>query len=117
MFNGSRGTDPHTILKSEYGIDSRFSNAGRYGFGIYFADNSNYCLEYAYKTPQNEYQMMMAFVIVGESISMNPDKSLRMPPMINLENRYDSVKNLDKSHTIIYDSNKHYPAYLITFSM
>lgn len=40
LFHGTRATDPQQIYTTEDGFDIRFSNAGAYGTGIYFADNS-----------------------------------------------------------------------------
>lgn len=40
LFHGSRATDPKLIYGTEDGLDIRFSNAGVYGQGIYFADNA-----------------------------------------------------------------------------
>ena len=50
MFHGSGkvGTDPKLIYESDEGLDIRFANEGRCGFGIYFADNSEYSHSYAY---------------------------------------------------------------------
>lgn len=61
------------ILNSEYGIDQRFARAGMYGTGIYFANNSNYSLAYSYQRTDNTFNMFFTFVVVGESISLNPD--------------------------------------------
>jgi len=69
LFNGTRDTNPTNILKSDYGLDNRFSREGMYGTGIYFADNSNYSKTYAYQdNVSNTSQMFFCFVIVGESI-------------------------------------------------
>jgi len=52
LWHGTRQTDPKTIVKSEYGLDMRFSKAGNYGNGIYFADNSSYSHHgYTYTVP------------------------------------------------------------------
>ncbi len=51
LFHGSRGTDPKLIYGSEDGLDIRFSNAGAYGNGIYFANNSQYSSNYAWAIP------------------------------------------------------------------
>jgi hypothetical protein len=51
LFHGSRGTDPKLIYGSEDGLDIRFSNAGAYGNGIYFANNSQYSSNYAWPVP------------------------------------------------------------------
>ena len=48
LFHGTRSTDPTMIYKSEDGLDIRFSNAGAYGTGVYFADNSQYSATYAF---------------------------------------------------------------------
>jgi hypothetical protein len=39
------------IYGSEDGLDIRFSNAGAYGNGIYFANNSQYSSNYAWAVP------------------------------------------------------------------
>ena len=63
--------------------------------------------------------MLVCYVIEGDSICVKFDgsstRNFTKPPMKNNNMMYDSVKNDDKSHTIIYDYNKHYPAYVITF--
>jgi hypothetical protein len=51
LFHGTRTTDPKLIYASEDGLDIRFSNAGAYGNGIYFANNSNYSSGYAFPVP------------------------------------------------------------------
>ena len=42
LFHGSNQTDPNLIYASEDGLDIRFANAGAFGTGIYFANNSAY---------------------------------------------------------------------------
>ena len=64
--------------------------------------------------------MFVCYVIEGESISVKFSEETRKftrPPVKQGNMMYDSVKNNDSSHTIIYDYNKHYPAYLVTFEM
>jgi hypothetical protein len=51
LFHGTKATDPKLIFASEDGLDIRFSNAGAYGNGIYFANNSQYSSGYAYTVP------------------------------------------------------------------
>ena len=51
LFHGTRATDPKLIFATEDGFDIRFSNAGAYGNGIYFANNSQYSSNYAYPVP------------------------------------------------------------------
>jgi poly [ADP-ribose] polymerase 10/14/15 len=48
LFHGTSKTDPKIICGDEYGLDNRFSRPGMYGNGIYFANNSNYSITYAF---------------------------------------------------------------------
>ena len=48
LFNGSSTTCPLEIMKSDYGLDNRYAREGFYGNGIYFADNTKYCIDYAH---------------------------------------------------------------------
>ena len=107
LFNGSRRTNPMDILKSDTGLDVRFSNKGFYGKGIYFADNSNYSKYFAYSDKQSStYSMFFCFVIVGNSVLLERNKDLNAPPLKPFSDRYDSVRNIDSSHYVIYDTNK-----------
>ena len=48
LFHGCKQTDPKLIYSSEDGLDIRFANAGAFGTGIYFANNSCYSHNYAH---------------------------------------------------------------------
>lgn len=64
--------------------------------------------------------MFVCFVLPGHSAFNPPDPTqLRIPPLIsqNSVDRFDSVTNRDRSHTIIYTNGKAYPAYLINYSL
>jgi hypothetical protein len=94
----------------------RFSRAGFYGQGIYFADNSNYSHTYAYSDANQLFSMFLVFVIVGKTVKMaQQDNTLRMPPLLpdSQVDRYDSVMNGTGDHTIIYSNSRQYPAFLI----
>jgi hypothetical protein len=54
LFHGTKATDPKLIYESEDGLDIRFSNAGAYGNGIYFANNSAYSNNYAHPIQNGE---------------------------------------------------------------
>ena len=56
LFHGTKATDPRLIFASEDGLDIRFSNAGAYGNGIYFANNSQYSSGYGYPVPGQQRQ-------------------------------------------------------------
>lgn len=80
LFHGTRSSDPQLIFGSEDGLDIRFSNAGAFGTGVYFANNSQYSSTYAYAKKNGEMQMFMALVLVGDSVYMNPGQ-YRIPPL------------------------------------
>mmetsp|Transcript_45696 Transcript_45696/g.33412 ORF Transcript_45696/g.33412 Transcript_45696/m.33412 type:complete len:174 (+) Transcript_45696:1474-1995(+) len=115
LFHGSSRTNPKLIYESEDGLDIRFSNAGAYGQGVYFANNSQYSSGYAFAL-RNRHQMFLCMVLVGDSVQMQPGQ-YRIPP--NKPNskteRYDSINNGAGGHFIVYDNTKIYPAYLITY--
>ena len=154
LFHGSNNTKPSQIYASDYGLDMRFANAGMFGTGIYFANNSHYSRSYEHKATNvlgsdgqqhaTASQMFFCLVATGESVSLSPTK-LQVPPLksehpnelrfSNTEDyrarlgrlepshsdnlaaaeRFDSVSNKSNSHYIIYDFNKQYPAYLVTY--
>jgi len=51
LFHGTNQCDPKMIYASEDGFDIRFSNAGAYGNGIYFANNSAYSHSFTHRLP------------------------------------------------------------------
>ena len=117
LFHGTRYNKPSDIYTSEKGFDFRFSHAGLWGNGSYFAKNASYSLKYAFNLDKNNKQMFFARVITGISIKMSQDKTLRMPPCKCDGDRYDSVKGYVSGSDIyvVYEHDKSYPAYLITF--
>ena len=125
LFHGTSNIDPKDIYACEEGFDMRFSARGLWGQGIYFAVNASYSDNYAHITT-NGRQMFLAKVVVGAtSVYLRSDKSLRMPPrkpsitkILFAGERYDSVSgNTQGSEVyIIYDNQKAYPFYLITYS-
>lgn len=90
LFHGSNNTKPSDIYTSDYGLDMRFANAGLYGTGIYFANNSHYSRHYEHSTqnvrgsdgshhPQAR-QMFFCFVLTGEVVSLRQQR-LQVPPL------------------------------------
>jgi hypothetical protein len=65
--------------------------------------------------------MLMANVIIGNTIVTQPDKTLKEPPLIegSTRVRYDSVKGNTKGCDVImlYSNKKSYPEYLITYKL
>jgi hypothetical protein len=113
------------IYDSEEGFDFRFAKEkGMFGTGIYFALDPAYSHLYAYRVngTQNVYQMLISLVNTGQSKSYTKATSetseLKLPPLIEgkPKERYDSVHNNFQGHYIVYDNNKVYPGYLITYT-
>lgn len=129
LFHGTRTTPPEKVFNSEKGLDFRFSNAGLWGTGSYFAVNASYSDAYAYQTMHGVNvikQMFICKVLTGESyVAEAKDNSLRQPPLKPVtsqgsfaEERYDSVKGYTNGSYVyvVYDHEKVYPAYLVTYS-
>jgi hypothetical protein len=118
LFHGTRATPPEVIYKSEEGFNINYSADGMWGKAIYFAYNSSYSNSYASSLPNGSKQMFMATVLIGKEIELNPDRTLREPPMQpNTNIKYDSIKgNTGGSDVImVYSNKKAYPQYLITY--
>lgn len=128
LFHGSRQTRPEQIYKSEKGFDFRFANQGLWGEGAYFAVNAEYSDTYAHVLSDGSRQFFMALVLTGVSITWGEDRSLKKPPLKDsnqtgnstfADERYDSVRGKTRGSYIyvVYDHDKAYPAYLITYRL
>jgi Poly(ADP-ribose) polymerase catalytic domain len=80
LFHGSGQTRPSQIYQSEDGFNINYSNEGMWGRANYFAKNSSYSNNYAYKYADGSRKMFMALVTLGKEIKMQSDKTLRQPP-------------------------------------
>ncbi|KAM9979332.1 hypothetical protein ACTFIY_008583 [Dictyostelium cf. discoideum] len=122
LFHGTRTTQPESIYYSKDCFDWRFSKEScMWGNGSYFAYNASYSHSYSYKTPENKNQFFIATVLSGDSITLEPDSSLKLPPLKDSRNksvRYDSVNgNTQGSDVyIVYDNQQSYPYYLVTYT-
>ena len=127
LFHGTRDNDPQLIFKGDEGFDMRYSAQGMWGQGNYFAVNSSYSHYYAFNT-NGVQKMFAAYVLTGNSRFLNPDNSLRKPPLLHkesgdsdtsVERRYDSVCGTTRGTRvyITYDNEHAYPAYLNTYGM
>ena len=124
LFHGTKNTRPKEIFKSEQGFDPRYSSQGMWGTGAYFAVNAKYSDDYSHISGSFK-QMILARVLTGDTYHCAPDSSLKMPPLKPclkvqgaFENeRYDSVSGhtMGSDIFVIYDNEKAYPAYLITY--
>jgi hypothetical protein len=123
LWHGTSHTEPTAILRSEDGLDHRFSAAGFYGTGIYGAENASYSnSSYAFKvgTPisgcRDCRQLLLCKFALGEwkDYRMHTDSSLRLPPLKPgpTQVQYDSVRGGPHSGSImhiVYSNDRVYP--------
>ena len=127
LFHGTRNRKPEKIYKGDTSFDMRFCQKGMWDQGNYFAVNASYSNKYAH-IEGGVRQILMAYVLTGCSYECDPDSNLTKPPIREgqgtqdngaVQRRYDSVSgNTDGSMVyIIYDNDRAYPAYLITYTV
>lgn len=121
LFHGTSKTSPDLIYKGEEGFQKEYCNDGMWGIANYFAVKSSYSNGYSFKKETGERQMFMATVNVGNTIQLNTDRTLKMPPLLpnSQANRYDSVKGFTGNSDVymVYTNKKAYPSYLITYKV
>ena len=126
LFHGTSATPPEKIFKSSQGFDFRFSTRGMWGTGTYFAVNASYSdTNYAFRSAGTK-QLILAKVLTGETYRTSPDSSLKKPPVKKhtqtsgtfVDELYDSISGHTNGSDIfvIYDHEKAYPDYLITYN-
>ncbi|XP_065189999.1 uncharacterized protein LOC135820880 isoform X2 [Sycon ciliatum] len=125
LFHGTRTTAPEKIFKSEVGFDMRFSAKGIWGEANYFATEANYSNAFAHNLPDGKKQVFLAQVLIGDSVQLKKDRTLRVPPLKPAEYsasfgdiRYDTVNGVTKGTRVymVYNNCQAYPFYLITYS-
>ena len=108
------------IYKNEKGLQINFSRGGVHGKGLYFAMSADYSHDYSRQESDGCIEMFIVFVIQGNSHRMAAgDSNMIVPPEIDKSksktDRYDCVTN-NNGHTIIFETNQQYPAYLIRYN-
>ena len=121
LFHGTRSNHPSNIYESDKGFDFRFGSGNSlWGQGSYFAVNASYSdRNYTYSLPGGVKQLILASVVTGESVYMPNPQKLNLPPLKQgkKNERYDTVQATTGGSEIyvVYDHEKAYPAYLITY--
>jgi hypothetical protein len=120
--HGTRATDPTLIWQSDGGIDFRYSQAGMYGNGAYFAYNATYSHSYRYDLPRSTpacAQILLAKVAAGrieDRLQYNAEcRQIRVPAK-----GHHSVKGTVATNhpaLIVYEPNQSYPMYLVTYNV
>ena len=122
LWHGTRNVAPTTVYSSDKcGLDFHHSNEGMWGRGIYLAKNASYSNSYSHALQDGSKQFLFCSVLIGDSVKLAADNSLRLPPfkdqMSGSGERYDSVEGSTGGSQIfiVYENQKVYPAYLITY--
>lgn len=125
LFHGTRNTDPNVIIKGVRGIDFRYSSRDyqlRWGTGAYFAVNASYSNNYSYTDRCSGLkQLLLVKVLTGRSYDYGKrkDPELTKPPSLSHGSHllYDTVKGFTNGSYVyvVYDHDRAYPAYLITY--
>lgn len=122
LFHATRSTSPSLIWQGEDGFDMRHSSDGMWGRGTYFASEASYShLGYFhYNTERKTFQLFLAHVLTGDSISLPPNRNIKMPPLKRWSTiRYDSVNGVTQGCLvyILYKLDMAYPTYLINYTI
>jgi len=126
LFHGTFLTDPIKIYQGKIGFDIQFSNKGMWGYGIYFAVNAHMSYDqYGYTTPEKKKQIILAKVLAGKVDKCAPNSELFRPGLLpnykgeHVDARFDSCSGYHSGGKsdiyILYDNDRAYPSYLITF--
>ena len=125
LFHGTRNTDPKVIIEGVRGIDFRYSRRDyqlRWGTGAYFAVKASYSDKYCYVDSNTGMkQLLLVKVLTGQSCSYGKrnDPNLTKPPPLSqgCPVLYDTVNGYTNGSYVyvVYDHDRAYPAYLITY--
>jgi hypothetical protein len=100
----------------------RRSGNGMWGHGVYLAVNASYSKNYSFSCPNGHKQFFLISALLGDTIELKPDSSLRTPPSkssaVATHDEYDSVKGFTAGSDvyILYSQAATYPRYLIEYS-
>ena len=124
LFHGTSLTDPHKIYQGEEGFDTKFSQSGMWGRGLYFASKSSYSDKFAFKYKDNKGQLsgergiFLALVNLGEEQFIQYDENVTRK-MIEPPQNKDSVKGSTNGSDVyvVYANKKAYPHYYIRYKI
>ena len=128
VWHGTRVNDPRKICADQAdGFMMQCSNGGRWGFGLYFAENASYSDAFAYcETKRTSFfhsttktkTLILVNLIVGEEKYLEADDTLvRCPDKEDGTGRYDTVTGTTKGCKcyVVYENGRAYPAYLVSY--
>ena len=117
LWHGTSGTDPMVIINGEEGFDIKYSQAGKWGKGLYFAKMASYSNKFFCSKHEDAVKgMFLAKVLTGKVENLPSDKKLKGPSA-----DFDSVQGFTgpKSSAevfIVYANKKAYPQYFIKYT-
>lgn len=131
LWHGTGNVDPAMIYRDcQHGFMMQFADAGLWGRGLYFAEHSDYSDLYSYAPHQAAYtdrpggddderEMFLATLLVGNEVTMEGKKSLVVPPLdpANPGRRYTTVKGYSGGYPIytVYENGRAFPTYLVRY--
>jgi len=121
LFHGTGGCDPRVIYEGDKGFLINFASDGLWGRGVYFAQDAIYSHKYTYRLPSGSRKMILAEVITGDGITLEEDRTIRVPPPKDESGKkqFDCVIGM-RHETFIYicyDNGRAYPTYVIEYKM
>jgi hypothetical protein len=110
VWHGTNLTDPQKIYQGEEGFDTKFSQSGMWGRGIYFAEKSSYSDKYAFKFKNGDRGMFLALVNLGSEIFVEYNENSTRK-MIEPLGDNDSIKGFTNESNVyvVYANKKAYP--------
>jgi hypothetical protein len=86
-------TDPSKIYEGEQGFNINFASTERWGKALYFTTNAkDSCDNFAFTDQDGSKQVILAEVLLGDSIELPQNKDLKEPSKKANGDAYDSVK-------------------------
>ena len=120
LWHGTRNTPSQVIINSDEGLNINYAGDGMWGKGMYFAVNASYSHKYKSTSADGKNQFFLAHVLLGESVKLESDGSLKEPPMkADGLSRYDSVQGHTNGSDVfmVYASRKALAKYLVTYEL
>ena len=114
LFHGTKTTCINNIIKE--GFDPRFNTRHVFGRGNYFASSPKLAHSYATPDSENVHKIVLATVLVGDSIKF-PGGDGYSPPPKNDGTLYDSFVDREDFPTlyVTFERPQSYPCYIITY--
>lgn len=112
LWHGTRWTEAKKVAHDFNGFDITYCNETAWGRGLYFASHAAYAMHFACPGKSNN-SLLLCRVLVGKSIALAADSSLRRPP-----SGYDSVictGESSENYVIYHSGARAYAAYIVTF--